>query len=224
MIFMEKKRNYWLKGAALALALMMAIPVLPAMPAQAATKKLTVSVKSPKSGVKLSGSKLTVHGKKEIRLTVKSGKSVVTSKATCRSSSPKVVAVSKGGELVPKKNGKATVTVKYKGSAKKLSVTVSGHSWKAHKKTKTVNMPGIKCVCGKVVLSEKKYCEECSKHSAICRTYGYCFCKESEHTTNHILKGEPSNYQNIFVPKKVKYIDYYQCSCGAKKKGEAEPK
>ncbi len=100
---MEKKRNYWLKGTALALALMMAIPVLPAMPAQAATKKLTVSVKSPKSGVKLSGSKLTVHGKKEIRLTVKSGKSVVTSKATCRSSSPKVVAVSKGGEISTKK-------------------------------------------------------------------------------------------------------------------------
>ena len=220
---MEKKRNYWLKGAALALALMMAIPVLPAMPAQAATKKLTVSVKSPKSGVKLSGSKLTVHGKKEIRLTVKSGKSVVTSKATCRSSSPKVVAVSKGGELVPKKNGKATVTVKYKGSAKKLSVTVSGHSWKAHKKTKTIDISGIKCVCGKVITLEKKDCERCKKYS-YCGKNGWCCCKQSEHTRNHILKGEPSNYYLTSVPKKVKYIDYYQCNCGAKKKGETEPK
>ena len=217
-----KKHKNWLKGAALALALAMAIPVVPAVPAQAAAKKVTVSVKSPKSGVKRSGSKLTIHGKKAVRLTVKSGKSNITSKASLKSSSPKVISV--GGQLVPKKNGKATVTVKYKGISKKLNITVAGHSWKAHKKTKTVNMLGMKCNCGKVILDEKKYCEECSKYSAYCRTYGYCCCKAAEHTRNHILKGEPSNYQNISVPKKVKYIDYYQCSCGAKKKGEIEPK
>lgn len=88
-----KKHENWLKGAALALALVMAIPVIPAVPAQAAAKKVTVSVKSPKSGVKLSGSKLTIHGKKAVRLTVKSGKSNITSKASLKSSSPKVISV-----------------------------------------------------------------------------------------------------------------------------------
>ena len=219
---MKKKRNYWLKGAAFALALIMAIPVLPAMPAQAASKKMTVAVKSPKSGVKLSGSKLAIHNKKAVQLTVKSGRSNVTAKASLKSSSPKVISV-RGGQLVPKKNGKATVTVKYKGTAKKLNITVGGHSWKAHKKTKTIDISGIKCVCGKVVTLEKKDCERCKKYS-YCGKNGWCCCKQSEHTRNHILKGEPSNYYLISVPKKVKYIDYYKCSCGAKKKGEAEPK
>ena len=91
-----KKHKNWLKGAALALALAMAIPVVPAVPAQAAAKKVTVSVKSPKSGVKLSGSKLTIHGKKAVRLTVKSGKSNITSKASLKSSSPKVISVGGG--------------------------------------------------------------------------------------------------------------------------------
>ena len=90
---MKKKRNYWLKGAAFALALIMAIPVLPAMPAQAASKKMTVAVKSPKSGVKLSGSKLAIHNKKAVQLTVKSGRSNVTAKASLKSNSPKVISV-----------------------------------------------------------------------------------------------------------------------------------
>ena len=128
-----------------------------------------------------------------------------------------------GGQLVPKKNGKATVTVKYKGTAKKLNITVGGHSWKAHKKTKIVNLPGIRCVCGKVIPLEKKDCAYCKKYTT-CGKNGWCCCKQSEHTKNHILNEEPSNYYLMTVKQKVKYIDYYKCSCGAKKKGEAEPK
>ena len=207
----------WVRGVALAVALSLAATAAPVLPSQAASKKVTVSVKSPKKGVKLSGSKLTIHKKGKVVLTVKSGKSNVTKKATVKSSNKKVLMFGGGGTVIPKKNGKTNLTVSYKGAKKKLSVTVAGHSWKAHKATKTVNIPGIKCVCGKVISFEKKYCEKCSNRSAICKKYGYCGCKEMEHTKNHILNDEPNNYQNIFVPQKVKYIDYYLCGCGEKK-------
>ena len=69
----------------------------PVLPSQAASKKVTVSVKSPKKGVKLSGSKLTIHKKGKVVLTVKSGKSNVTKKATVKSSNKKVLMFG-GGE------------------------------------------------------------------------------------------------------------------------------
>lgn len=64
------KKN-WKKGiVAMMAALFMAMAVAEPVPAQAAAK-VTVKVKSPKKGAAVSGSRLTVHTKKPIQLTVK---------------------------------------------------------------------------------------------------------------------------------------------------------
>lgn len=206
----------WVRGVALAVALSLAATAAPVLPSQAASKKVTVSVKSPKKGAKLSGSKLTIHKKGKVVLTVKSGKSNVTKKATVKSSNKNVLMFGGGGTVIPKKNGKTNLTVSYKGAKKKLSVTVAGHSWKAHKATKTIKVSGRKCICGKTILLEKKDCETCKKYCSYGKN-GWCGCKGMNHTVSHIMNKEPSNYYLVSVKKKVKYIDYYLCACGEKK-------
>ena len=127
---MKKMKKNWLRGIAMALTLAITLAgTAPSMPAQAAAKNITIKVKSPKTGAKLKGTKLTVHGKKTVQLTVKQGAKTVTNKATYKSANKKVITVSKNGKLTVKRNGKAAVTVKYGGRTKKLNITVAGHSY-----------------------------------------------------------------------------------------------
>lgn len=67
----KKMKKNWKKGIiAMMAALFVAMAVAEPVPAQAAAK-VTVKVKSPKKGAAVSGSRLTVHTKKPIQLTVK---------------------------------------------------------------------------------------------------------------------------------------------------------
>ncbi len=199
---MKKMKKNWLRGIAMALTLAITLAgTAPSMPAQAAAKNITIKVKSPKTGAKLKGTKLTVHGKKTVQLTVKQGAKTVTNKATYKSANKKVITVSKNGKLTVKRNGKAAVTVKYGGRTKKLNITVAGHNWKAHKKVKKVWASYVICNCGEI-LTEQNH---------------------ESHMTNHLLNGEQNNYFYKYHILNVKYTDYYVCSCGAKKKGQPEP-
>lgn len=219
-----EKRKSWLKSIVVMLAFTLVLSSFAApMPAQAAAKKVAVEVKSPKKGVKLSGSKLNAHVKKAVQLTVKYGSKDVSAKASYKSSNPAVVSIGKGGKLAVKKNGKAVVTVKYKGTSKKLNVTVGGHSWKAHKAVKTINHLRIRCGCGKLLPEiEEKDCLQCRK-TYVWGYLGLCQCKQMAHIDN-CDKAFDKPHVKVKTKKKVKYIDYYKCSCGMKKAGEQEPK
>ncbi|EOS43362.1 hypothetical protein C810_03850 [Lachnospiraceae bacterium A2] len=197
-------KKHWLKGLAMAVALVMAVSASVPTPVHAAGK-MTLKVESPKKGVKLSGSKLKLHVKKSTQLQVRYNGKAVTTKAKYKSSNPKVVSVNRNGRLAVKKNGMATLTVKYKGMSKKLKVTVGGHNWKAHKKTKTVVYTRLRCNCGAdlCTMSEDEM---------------------DEHMINHILNGEMTNCWPEDYEEKVTYTDYYYCECGAKKAGEPEPR
>lgn len=210
----KRMRKNWKKGIIVMMAaLFVAMAVAEPVPAQAAAKtKITVKVKSPKKNVALSEAKLTAHTKTPIQLTVKApvtktATGNVTAKATYKTSNKKVVSVSRKGKLTVKKNGTATITVKYKGTSKKIKLTVAAkHNWKAHKKTKTVKVYYERCNCG-----AKFYGDDCDE-------------KLEEHSINHILNHEPSNWWCEYENKKVTYTDYYHCTCGARKAGEPEPK
>lgn len=197
-------KKHWLKGLAMAVALVMAVSASVPTPVHAAGK-MTLKVESPKKGVKLSGSKLKLHVKKSTQLQVRYNGKAVTTKAKYKSSNPKVVSVNRKGRLAVKKNGTATLTVKYKGMSKKLKVTVGGHNWKAHKKTKTVTCSVWRCQCG---------VDLCTMSEEEIR----------EHRINHILNGEMTNCWPEDYEEKVTYTDYYYCECGAKKAGEPEPR
>lgn len=222
---MRKNRTKGIISIALALVMVMALAT-PAPAANAAAKaKMTVKVTSPKKNVKLTGALLTVHGKKSVRLNVKCGGRNVTAKAKYKSSNTRVVSVKKG-KLTVKKNGGAVITVKCNGVTKKFKVVAGNHSWKAHKKTKTVKRNVMRCNCGIILsdLDEQKYCEKCVKECIQPKNGYICYCKSNEHTINHVLNGEPSNCYSDYDTKKVTYTDYYHCTCGAKKAGETEPK
>lgn len=202
---MRKNRTKGIISIALALVMVMALAT-PAPAANAAAKaKMTVKVTSPKKNVKLTGALLTVHGKKSVRLNVKCGGRNVTAKAKYKSSNTRVVSVKKG-KLTVKKNGGAVITVKCNGVTKKFKVVAGNHSWKAHKKTKTVKVYYERCNCG------AKFYGDDSKE------------KLREHSMNHLRNGEWDNWWCEYENKKVTYIDYYHCTCGARKAGEPEPK
>ena len=55
----------------MALAVVIALSAFAPMPAYAASKKVAVEIKSPKAGVKLSGTKLAVHVKHTVPLRVR---------------------------------------------------------------------------------------------------------------------------------------------------------
>lgn len=217
------KRN-WLKGLVAILTLTMAVSMAAPMPAQAASKSLTVKVTAPKKGVKLYGTKLKLHTKKAVQLKVTYKGKTVTTKVKYKSTNPAVVSVTKKGRMAVKKNGNATVTIRYKGITKNLRVVVSGHDWKAHKKTKMVWKLVYHCNCGAILPPpEKKYCAKCAQYPRLAKQ-GLCVCKREAHLTNHILNNEPDNYWSGYELVKVKYIDFYHCDCGARKAGEPEPK
>lgn len=202
---MKKTKKNWLRGMAMALTLAITLAgTAPSMPAQAAAKNITIKVKSPKTGAKLKGTKLTVHGKKTVQLTVKQGAKTVTNKATYKSANKKVITVNRNGKLTVKKNGKAAVTVKYGGRTKKLNITVAGHNWKAHKKVKKVWAFRWRCACG-------------ADRSAMTEKEKYA------HTLMHCETHTAGNYHSECYPLNVKYTDYYVCNCGTKKKGQPEP-
>lgn len=223
---MRKNRMKGIISFALALVMIMAL-ASPAPAADAAGKaKLNVRVTSPKKNVKMKGLKLTVHGKKNVKLNVKYGGRDVTAKAKYKSTNPKAVSVKKG-KVTIKKAGNAVITVKYNGAAKKLRVAAGSHKWKAHKRTKTVSYNVVVCNCGMILsdLEEHKYCEECVKRCYQPEDGSYiCYCKSKQHSINHVRNGEPSNNWIETRYKKVTYVDYYYCDCGAKKAGEPEPK
>ena len=84
----------------------------------------TVSVSA--KGASISNNKMTLKVSDGAQLTVKyGGKSVSAAKATYSSSNKKVATVSKKGYVTAKKEGKATITVKYSGKSKKITVTVT---------------------------------------------------------------------------------------------------
>lgn len=217
------KRN-WLKGLVAILTLTMAVSMAAPMPAQAASKSLTVKVTAPKKGVKLYGTKLKLHTKKAVQLKVTYKGKTVTTKVKYKSTNPAVVSVTKKGRMAVKKNGNATLTIRYKGITKNLRVVVSGHDWKTHKKTKMVWKLVYHCNCGAILPPpEKKYCAKCAQYPRLAKQ-GLCVCKREAHLTNHILNNEPDNYWSGYELVKVKYIDFYHCDCGARKAGEPEPK
>lgn len=118
---MKEKQVKKRKGVIFALALAVAFSVVAPMNTSAAAKKnITVAMK----GVKISKGKATLTAKKEVRLTVKYKGQNVTSKASYKSSRPKIVSVGKKGKLTAKNQGKCTITVKYKKMSKKLNLTV----------------------------------------------------------------------------------------------------
>lgn len=218
------KRN-WLKGLITVLTLTMAVSMAAPMPTQAAANKLSVKVTAPKKGVKLYGTKLKLHTKKAVQLKVTYKGKTVTTKVKYKSTNPAVVSVTKKGRMAVKKNGNATVTIRYKGITKNLRVVVSGHDWKAHKKTKMVWKAVYYCNCGKKLPPpEKKYCAECAKYAPLAAEKGLCVCKREAHLDKHILNDEPDNWWWTYENVKVKYIDFYHCDCGARKAGEPEPK
>ncbi len=198
------KKN-WLRGMAMALTLAITLAgTAPSMPAQAAAKNITIKVNSPKKGAKLAKTKLTVHGKTAVQLKVNQGAKNVTAKAKYKSSNGKVVSVNRKGRITVKKNGTATLTVKYGGRTKKLNITVAGHNWKAHKKVKKVWALRSRCACG-------------ADRSAMSYKENY------EHDLMHCDTHTAGNYHDEYYTLNVKYTDYYTCSCGTKKKGQPEP-
>lgn len=182
----------------------------------AAKKSVTVSVKN---GKKVKGKyQLTV--KKSGQLVVKYAGKNVTKKAKYKVSNKKVAAVSKKGKVTAKKAGSVTVTVKYKGKAKKVKFTVvkptavkkgssgsssgggSGgtaskhqHTWKAHK------------VEDKVWVSKMVEVPVYEKHNVDIEVCSACGARiminhinpddpinkeADEHFLNHLLNGEVS--------------------------------
>ena len=107
----------------LAIVLTIAMP----MPAQAATKNITISSKTSDLTVtKVKSNKYNVTvtvGVKNAQLIAKSGKKNVSKSCTWKSSNKKVVTV-KSNKLTAKKAGKCKVTVTYKGKKTVLNVTV----------------------------------------------------------------------------------------------------
>ena len=201
---MKKMKKNWLRGMAMALTLAITLAgTAPSMPAQAAAKNITIKVNSPKKGAKLAKTKLTVHGKTAVQLKVNQGAKNVTAKAKYKSSNGKVVSVNRKGRITVKKNGTATLTVKYGGKAKKLKVSVAKHSWKAHTKVKKVWALRYRCACGAICSGDPE--------------------EEEEHDIMHIKTGTPGNTHSEYYTLNVKYTDYYTCSCGTKKKGQPEP-
>lgn len=189
------------RGFALMLVAIVLATSLTPVTASAATKKsLTVTMKN----VKITKNKTGIEPKRTSQLTVKYGGRNLTSKATYRSSNKKVLSVTKNGKLTAKKNGSATLTVAYKGMTQKLNVKVHNHSWKKHYATKTVKETVIACNCGAIFYTAT---EEGKKE------YYY-------HAGNHLLAGENDTWHSDTVEKKVKYIDYYYCTCGARKEAE----
>lgn len=204
------------------LALVLALSAFAPVPAYAAAKKVTVEVESPKKGVGLSGARLDAHVKGAVRLTVRYGGKDVSAKASYKSSRPGVISVGKGGRLSVKKGGKATVTVSYKGVSEKLKVTVGKHRWKAHRAYKTINYIRYRCACGTLLPEvEEKNCPEC-RRTYVWGLYGFCQCKKMAHLDS--CKDGYKPQIKVKTKKKVKYTDYYRCSCGMKKAGEPEPK
>ncbi len=211
----QNKRN-WAKGVAAALMAAIVLSTANPMPAMAAGK-MTVDVKTPKKNVKATAKKIVIHTKSPVQLKVKYAGKDVTRKATYKANG-KAIRV-KNGKITAKKNGTAALTVKYKGMAKKFNIVMSNHNWKAHKKTKTVTKTIARCNCGANLtdLVEKKYCKECQETCIGAKENGLCYCKEIEHSMNHILNGEPDNWWSETIEEKVSYVDCYTCACGAKK-------
>lgn len=209
-----KNRSNWIKGITFFLIAAIVMSVAVPVPAMAADK-MSVKVVAPEKNAKATAKKLTIHTKSPVQLKVTYNGRDVTKNAAYKVNN-KVIRV-KGGKVTVKKNGKAQLTVKYKGMSKELDVTVSGHSWKAHKVTKTVKKYVNMCWCGKYTMTEKKYCAKCQAADPYCKENNLCWCKTDKHMDKHIRKGEPSNFWGEYIKEKVTHTDYYKCACGAKK-------
>ena len=198
------KKN-WLRklAAAMALTTAMSSGMTPPAQAQAAAKDITVKAATKINGIKLAKTNLTVHKKTAIQLKVSQGPKDVTAKAKYKSSNAKVISVNRKGKATFKKNGTATLTVKYGGKSKKLKVSVAKHSWKAHTKVKKVWALRSRCACGAICSGDPE--------------------EEEEHDIMHIKTGTAGNTHDEYYTLNVKYTDYYTCSCGTKKKGQPEP-
>lgn len=129
----------------------------------------------------------------------------ITSRATYKSSRPKVISVDRRGRLTAKSYGSATLTIRYGKLSKKLKVTVEKnhkHNYKPRWKTRAV----------------MAYGEVCNR----CKGFAYDL---KYHTYNHLIRNEfGSNWWIGYYLINVKYINYYECNCGLKKTGQPKPK
>lgn len=285
----------WMKAIVM-MVIALSIAVSAVTPAYAASKSdITVSVKSPKKGVKINRNKLTIHTKDAVQLTVKglvtkkvseisgynlrikNGQLVwepvykhtkkssianVTSKARYKTSDKRVISVSKTGKLTAKKNGTATLTVKYKGISKKIKVTVANrHTWKKHiaKENWALGVvvlrcgwqggyfyfgdnddpylsPGSESLIGeyttdgyKILTSGEAYAmwDHALKDHLLASVYPEEYkkfpkkCRDVIDEVYWAKAGdtvESDHWVSRGVVKTVKYVDYYYCSCGIKKK------
>lgn len=199
------------------LALVAALSVGGAAPVQAAGKEVSVGVERKSGVMPTIDGKVTAHGVKGIQVTVTSGGRKVTAKATFKSSNPKVASVSRKGKITVRKNGKATITVKYGGVTKKLRLTAGKHKWKAHHETVRIRRSTSTCrVCGaKFETCSLEYVDGQLKFVR----------NDTKHNQMHLARGEQCGMlpQKIWY-QKVSYISHYSCSCGEWKKGEPVPK
>lgn len=211
------------KNLVFILMLLMTVSITAPLPAQAASKKVEVNVKSPKKGYVLRKAALKLHTKKPVQLTVKQNGKNVTAKASYKSTDNRVLQVNRKGKVTVKAQGTATVIVKYGRTKKVLNVRVAKHNWKPHKKTVKVRKGVHYCSCGATLPdAEKKDCDICKKNERV--PYGYCVCKRLAHRDRHLRNGEKTYFLYGYEYQKVKYIDHYTCECGMTKAGEPKPK
>ena len=221
------KKN-WLRklAAAMALTTAMSSGMTPPAQAQAAAKDITVKATTKMNGIKLAKANLTVHKKTAVQLKVSQGPKDVTAKAKYKSSNAKVISVNRKGKATFKKNGTATLTVKYGGKSKKLKVSVAKHSWKANAtKVRTVMAMRYRCNCGEILPEkEHKYCAKCKKVKKTKYDKGWCDCKQKEHIYGHKNKGEDYTYRTEYYPLNVKYAPSATCKgCGGKRVWQSIP-
>lgn len=186
-----------------------------AMPVQAASKKIDIRISQATESVTFSNKKLIVHTKGRVQLIVNMGGENIAKKATYKSNKPNIVSVDKNGRLKAKKNGNATITVKYNGVVKKLKITAGKHKWKAVKRTKKIRDCMTTC----------NYCGATFQTYSLKKVNGLWshVRNDREHYEEHIRKGEPAGVTDKLYYKKVTYIHHYECTCGDRKAGDPEP-
>lgn len=102
------------------------------------------------------------------------------------------------------------------------------HNWIAYYYTKKVQRVGVhRCNCGyMLILVPEDLLELGYKISEYFKTKGLEIPVEimgtdsgleDQHTRNHILNREPSNYWTLIAYEIVKYVGGYECDCGADK-------
>lgn len=110
-------------GMFLLAAIMVLSAMVPNNACAAGKSKKAIAVTANNAKITKNRFSLTATGTSQLKVTY-AGKNV-TKKATYKSSNKKVATISKKGKIDAKNVGSATITVKYKGKTKKLSLKVT---------------------------------------------------------------------------------------------------